>query len=163
MRLPGGRQIGESRLRGKLLLTSQLALSLPLLVAAGLFLATLHKLHATALGFHAENTVTFDLSFPKGTADERVHRAYAEIKERLESHAGVIVASYAWPGIYDDGGGSGSGQGVGHPTPNEDNDVGMIAVGPGFFQAIGLGLLQGRYLDVRDETGSQPVAVVNQS
>jgi predicted permease len=115
------------------------------------------------LGFHAENTVTFDVSYPKGTADERVHRAYAEIKERLESHAGVMVASYAWPGIYDDGGWSGSVQVVGHPTPNEDNDVGMIAVGPGFFQAIGLGLLQGRYLDVRDEIGSQPVAVVNQS
>jgi predicted permease len=163
MSLRGGGQCVDSRFRARLLLTAQLALSLPLLIGAGLFLTTLHNLQSADLGFHAENTVTFDLSFPKGTADNRVHRAYAEIKERLESHPGVIVASYAWPSIYDRGGWSSSVQVVGHPTPDEDNDIGMIAVGPGFFDAIGLGLLQGRYLDKGDEAGSQPVAVINQS
>jgi predicted permease len=163
MSLRSGRQIGESRFKGKLLLASQLALSLPLLVGAGLFVATLHNLEATDLGFHAENTMTFDLSVPKGTADKRVQQAYVEIKERLESHPGVIVASYAWPGIYDDGGWSGGVQVVGHPTPNEDNDVGMIAAGPGFFQAIGLGLLQGRYLNAQDQAEQPPAVVVNES
>jgi predicted permease len=163
MSLQGGRRVIASAWSGRLLLAGQLALSMPLLVGAGLFVETLHNLQSADLGFHPENTVTFDISFPKATADERVHRAYAEIKERLQSHPGVIVASYAWPSIYDNGGWSSSVQVVGHPTPTEDNDVGMIAVGPGFFESIGLGLLQGRYLDKRDEVGSQPVAVVNQS
>ena len=171
MNVRSGQQIAGSRFSGRILLAGQLALSLPLLAGAGLFLATLHNLKASDLGFHAENVLTFDLSFPKATSEERLRQAYAKIKESLESHTGVVVASYAWPGIYDDGGWSSSAQVVGHPTPNEDNDVGMIAVGPGFFQSIGLGLLQGRYLETRDEAsahantlavseGSQPVAIV---
>jgi predicted permease len=41
--------------------------------------------------------------------------------------------------------------------------VGLISAGPGFFEAIGLGLLQGRYLSSQDQTEKPPVAVVNES
>src|SRR5256884_738620 len=88
MTLHGGQRIIGSTWSGRLLLAGQLALSLPLLVGAGLFVDTLHNLKSSDLGFHAENVVTFDLSYPKGTADDRLHQAYAEIKQRLESHPG---------------------------------------------------------------------------
>src|SRR6059058_302432 len=162
MTLHGGQRIIGSTWSGRLLLAGQLALSLPLLVGAGLFVDTLHNLKSSDLGFHGEHVMTFDLSYPKGTADDRLHQAYAEIKQRLESHPGVIVASYG-SSVYGDGGWSGGVDVIGNPSPGKDNDVGLISAGPGFFEAIGLGLLQGRYLSSQDQPEKPPVAVVNES
>jgi len=147
---------------GRLLLAGQLALSLPLLVGAGLFVETLHNLKSSDLGFNAEHVMTFHLSYLKGTSQDRLHQACAEIKQRLESHPGVIVASYG-SSVYEDGGWSGSVDVIGNPSPGKDNDVGLISAGPGFFEAIGLGLLQGRYLNSQDQAEEPPVAVVNES
>jgi len=163
MSLHGGQRVIGSGWRGRLLVAGQLALSLPLLVGAGLFVKTLHNLKSSDLGFHAENVVTFDLSHPKGTSQDRLRQACAEIKQRLESHPGVIVASYSSPSVYGDGGWSGSVDVIGNPSPGKDNDVGLISAGPGFFEAIGLGLLQGRYLNFQDQAEKPPVAVVNES
>jgi putative ABC transport system permease protein len=162
--LRGGPRVTGPSLGGRLLVAGQLALSLLLLIGAGLFLSTLRNLKTTDLGFRPEHVVTLDLSFPKATPEDRVRQTYVRIKERLESHAGVMVASYAWPSIYGHGGWSGGIEVEGHTAePGEDNDVGMIAAGPGFFESIGLGLLQGRYLNLHDQTGKPPVAVVNES
>src|SRR5436305_4195404 len=162
MSLHGGQRVIGSAWSGRLLLAGQLALSLPLLVGAGLFVETLHNLKSSDLGFNAEHVMTFDLSYPKGTSDDRLHQACVEIKQRLESHPGVIVASYG-SGVYGDGGWSGSVDVIGNPSPGKDNDVGLISAGPGFFEAIGLGLLQGRYLRSQDQAEQPPVAVVNES
>ena len=159
--LHSGQRVIGSGWSGKLLLGGQLALSLPLLVGAGLFVETLHNLKSSDLGFHAENVVTFDLSYPKGTSNDRLRQACAEIKQRLESHPGVTVASYG-SSIYGDDGWSGSVDVIGNPPPGKDNDVGLISAGPGFFEAIGLGLLQGRYLNFQDHAEKPPVAVVNE-
>jgi putative ABC transport system permease protein len=76
----------------------------------------------------------------------------------------VAVASYAWPGIYGNGGWSGGIEIEGRPAAaGEDNEVGMISAGPGFFDAIGMGLLEGRYLNSQDQNDKPPVAVVNAS
>jgi len=162
MSLHGGQRVIGSTWSGRLLLAGQLALSLPLLVGAGLFVETLRNLEASDLGFHAENVVTFDVSYPKATSEDRLRQAYREIKQRLESHPGVIVASWS-PGVYGDGGWDGSVDVIGNPSPGKDNDVGLISAGPGFFEAIGLGLLQGRYLNSQDQAEKPPVAVVNES
>ena len=163
MSFHGSQRITASSSTGRLLLVGQLALALPLLVGAGLFLETLRNLKSSDLGFRPENVVTFGLSFPKGTSDDRLRQAYAEIKERLESHPGVLVASYASPSVYGDGGWSGRVDVLENPAPGEDNDVGLISAGPGFFQSIGLGLLQGRYLNSQDQAEKTPVVVVNES
>ena len=162
MSLQGGRRVIASAWSGRLLLAGQLALSLPLLVGAGLFVETLRNLKSSDLGFHPENVVTFDLSYPKGTSQDRLRQACAEIKQRLESHLGVIVASYG-SGVYGDGGWDGSVDVIGNPSPGKDNDVGLISAGPGFFEAVGLGLLQGRYPTSEDQADKPPVAVVNES
>jgi predicted permease len=163
MSFRGGHQTTASSSTGRLLLVGQFALTLPLLVGAGLFLETLHNLKSSDLGFRPENVVTFDFSFPKSTSDDRLRQAYAEIKERLESHPGVLVASYSSPSVYGNGGWSGRVDVLGNPTPGEDNDVGLISAGPGLFQSIGLGLLQGRYLNSQDQAEKPPVVVVNES
>src|SRR5947208_2281034 len=162
MSLHAGQRVIGSAWSGRLLLAGQLALSLPLLVGAGLFVETLHNLKSSDLGFNAEHVMTFDLSYPKGTSDDRLHQACAEIKQRLESHPGVVVASYG-SSVYGDGSWSGSVDVIGKPSPGKDNDVGLISAGPGFFEAIGLGLLQGRYLSSQDQPEKPPVALVNES
>ena len=162
--LRSGQRITGTSLGGRLLAAGQLALSLLLLIGAGLFLSTLRNLKTTDLGFRPENVTAFDLSFPQATGEERIRQTYARIQERLESHAGVVFASYAWPSVYGNGGWSAGVKVEGHNAgPGEDNDVGMIAAGPGFFESIGLGLLQGRYLSAQDQAGKPPVAVVNES
>jgi predicted permease len=162
MTLHGGQRVIGSGWSGRLLLAGQLALSLPLLVGAGLFVETLHNLKSSDLGFQVEHVMTFDLSYPKATSQDRLHQACAEIKQRLESHPGVIVASYG-SSVYEDGGWSGSVDVIGNESPGKDNDVGLISAGPGFFEAIGLGLLQGRYLSFQDQADKRPVALVNES
>lgn len=160
--LHGGQRVIGSAWSGRLLITGQLALSLPLLVAAGLFVDTLHNLKSSDLGFHPENVIMFDLSHPKGTPPERLRQACAEIKQRLESHPDVIVASYG-SGVYGAGGWSSGVDVIGNPLPGKDNDVGLISAGPGFFEAIGLGLLQGRYFNSLDQAEKPPVATVNEN
>src|SRR5439155_25393433 len=95
MSFRGGHQISASSSTGRLLLVGQFALTLPLLVGAGLFLETLHNLKSSHLGLRPENVVTFDLSFPKGTSEVRLRQAYAEIQVPLESHPGVVDESYS--------------------------------------------------------------------
>jgi predicted permease len=162
--LRGGQRITGSGLSGRLLLAGQLALSLPLLVGAGLFLETLHNLEKSDLGFRPEKVIAFDLSFPKGTSENRIRQAYTDIQRRLQSHTGVVVAGYSWPGIYEHGGWSNGVEVEGHvAAAGEDNEVGAIAVGPGLFESVGMGLLQGRHLNARDQAGNSPVVVVNES
>jgi predicted permease len=148
-------------LSSKMLVAAQLALSLLLLIGAGLFIGTIRNLRSIDLGFRPQNVMTFDVLFPRGTSAERIRETYLQIQKRLESHPGVVSASYAWPGIYGSGGWSSPAEAEGRPAaPGEDNEVGLIAVGADFFETIGMGLLQGRYLNTHDVTGL-PVAVVN--
>jgi len=163
--LRGGQRITSGGLSGRVLLVGQLALSLPLLLGAGLFLETLRNLQNTDLGFRPENVVVFQLSFPKATSGNRVRQAYAEIQRRLESHAGVAAAGYPSPGgIYDNGGWSGNVEVEGHVNaPGEDNEVGLIGVSPGLFETVGIRLLEGRYINAQDQSMHPPVAVVNES
>ena len=162
--LQAARRVTPASFGGRLLVAGQLALSLLLLIGAGLFAITLRNLESADLGFRPDNVVTFDLSFPKGTSQDHLRQTYTRIKDRLQSHPGTVVASYAWPGIYGRGGWSGGIAVEGRPAaPGEDNDVGMIAAGPGFFEAIGMRLLQGRYLNARDQAGKPAVVVVNES
>jgi putative ABC transport system permease protein len=152
----GPRSTGRT-LAARILVGGQLALSLLLLIAAGLFLGTVRNFKAIDLGFRSDHLITFNLSFPRGTPPERLRQTYAQVRSGLEASPGVISASY------DTGGGwSATAEIEGQPaSPGEDNEVGVIAAGPGWFETIGLGLLEGRYLTERDAADAPAVAVVN--
>ena len=146
----------------KMLVVGQLALSLLLLIGAGLFVGTMRNLRSIDLGFRPQNVLMVELSLPRGTSAERIRQIYPQIQERLESQPGVVSASYAWPGVYASGGWSSPAEVEGRPAaPGEDNEIGLLAVGAGFFETLGMGLVQGRYLNARDLNGA-PVAVVNE-
>jgi len=158
------RRIAQTSFSGRLLAAGQLALALLLLIGAGLFAATLRNLKNADLGFRPDHVITFSLAFPKATEEPHMRQVYDGLKARLALHPGVMVTGYAWPGIYGRGGWSGGIRIEGRsPQPGEDNEVGMIAASAGFFQAIGLPLVRGRYLDARDQDDKPPVVVVNES
>ncbi len=159
----GVHRTGRS-LSGRILIVTQLALSLVLLVGAGLFLGTIRNLKATDLGFHAESVTSFDISFPRTLTPDRVEQSYDQIRQNLASTPGVVTASYVWPSVY-----SSFRWSRGLKVDGQSATAGQkvfacgVSVGPDFFKTLGMGLVAGRLLTEQDQTGAALNTVVNQS
>ena len=89
----GSRTTGRT-LTARILVAGQLALSLLLLIAAGLFLGTVRNFKAIDLGFRPDHLVTFRLSFPRATPPERIRQTYAQVRSGLRASPGIVSASY---------------------------------------------------------------------
>ncbi|MCI0402319.1 MAG: ABC transporter permease, partial [Acidobacteria bacterium] len=137
---------GRSRLTPhKLLIVTQVALSLFLLVGAGLFVRSLRNLKNLDAGFDRENVVLFSLNTPGGyTLAQRVN-LYQRALERLEALPGARAASLASFSLLS---GSGTNSNIvveGYANqPDEDMDCHRLWVGPKYFATMGIPLLQGR-------------------
>jgi predicted permease len=143
---------------GKSLLIAQVALSFPLLVAAGLFLRTLVNLEAVEIGFDPENIVLFTLEpelsgydRPRGTV------LYERIEERLLRVPGVrSVTTSAFGSSLMDGGGVVMSMGGEAEAPT-------LAVDQNFFATLGIALKRGRMFAPSDTATSTRVAIVNET
>jgi predicted permease len=149
---------------GKSLIVLQAALSLVLLVGAGLFVRTLQNLHNVNLGFNAENLLVFRAD-PRvsGHKGEQVSEIYRRMVERIDALPGVVRASFSRHSPLSGGGGT-STVSVPGRTPNDiqvDN-VAEILIGPEYFEAMETPLLRGRSLGAQDHAKTPKVAVVNQ-
>jgi predicted permease len=154
---------GRSKL-GKVFLVVQIALSLVLVVGAGLLSRTLRNLDRVDIGFDRENLVLFELDpNPSGAdfdAGEKVDRA---VVERLRSAPGVVSATFSKVSLLSGSGWNAMLRGkVGSATPAEFKPTMLNAVGPHFFSTYGIPILRGRELEARDE-GGKTVAVINQA
>jgi predicted permease len=145
------------------LLTFQVALSLALLIGAGLFVRTLRNLAATDLGLARQNLVlmTVDPSPNKSVRDPSVF--WSQLTERLAALPGVRSVSLAGDAVFGNGGWNETiwvrqADGTEHYSQVADNDV-----GPGFFETVGIPLLAGREFAAQDHENSPPVAVVNRA
>jgi len=150
---------------GKILVIAQVALSLVLLVGAGLLVGTFRKLATLDPGFAPDPVliVNADLRNAKYPVERR-QAAYEEILEKLRAIPGVRAASVsdntpisgsAWNGdlLVD-----------GFVPKGQDDDVAWFyAIYPKYFETMGMQLLAGREFDQRDRSGSTVVAVVNQT
>lgn len=148
----------------KLLVSVQVALSLILLVGAGLTLRTVRNLYAIPLGFDADDVRIAQVDFPDETsAAPTVVDSYADLLARVRSVPGVRSASLARIGPFstrrmandvfwenDDG------------TRNRTN-VDMNVVGVDYFATMGIPLVTGRNFTGGDMEGSPDVAVVNEA
>jgi predicted permease len=129
----------------KLLIVTQVALSLFLLVGAGLFVRSLRNLKNLDAGFDRENVVLFSLNTPSDyTLAQRV-KLYQQALERLEALPGAGAASLASFSLLS---GSGMNSNIlieGYANrPDEDMDCHRLWVGPNYFATMGMALLQGR-------------------
>jgi predicted permease len=158
--------VGRSRQRlGKALVVAQVALSLLLLIGAGLFVRSLQNLKSLDLGFNRENVLMLRIDTrATGYKDVRLANLHTQLLERVESIRGVRSASLSFMGLL--GGGSWgnkiSVQGY-TPRPNETMHTFANAVGPKYFETMGMSLLLGRAFTPQDNEHAPKVAVVNES
>ena len=156
----GRRTISRYR-SGGILVAGQLALSLLLLIGAGLFLSTLRHLESIDLGFRTRDLVRINVNFPRGTPDARMQQAYAAMRLQLRQIPGIEAVTQSWPGLYASGGWSTPVERDDTPrTVGPGDEVGAMNVGPSFFEVVAMRLTAGRFPQDRDVSAA--VAVVNE-
>jgi predicted permease len=154
----------QARLRQGFIV-AQIALSLLLLVGAGLFSRSLFNLMTVDPGFHAEKLLRFAVDPSLNGYDAaRGWAFYRELQQRLTLLPGVRAVGSASAGPF---GGSERGSNItveGYQA-KEDEDVGASrdGVSPDYFRTIGVPLVEGREFTERDGTGAPKVAVVNET
>jgi predicted permease len=159
----GGANAAERRLGG-VLVSVQVALSLTLVVGAGVFALNLHRLVTQPVGMDRTNllVVQADAVFA-GHTGEKLPRYYDAALARLQALPGVLSASYSRkPPVSSSEGSWWIGVGVDNRPPEDRaNRTYFNAVSDDYFKTTGMRLLGGRSFDQRDAVGSLPVVVVN--
>ena len=147
------------------LIVAQVALSLMLLVGAGLFLRTLHNLQHVNLGFNQENLLVFILQPEKsGYKDEQLLQFYQQLFARLDTLPGVSSATFGRIGLIAADNwsndfllpGETEGTGVEHDTMRQ-------AVRENYFTTMEIALLHGRGFTAQDDQRAPKVALVSQT
>jgi predicted permease len=158
----GSRRFGLARL----LVVGQIALSLVVLVGAGLYLRTLQNLRHIDTGFNQRNLVVFRLDpSSAGYTKARLAEFYQRVMARLEKVPGVTSSAIS---RYIPLSGGTSTDGIlvpGHARPSGKPRAFAYsnAVGPRFFETMGIPILLGRGIEDRDREGTSRVAVIDQA
>jgi putative ABC transport system permease protein len=150
---------------GKTLVVAQVALSLLLLVGAGLFVRTLHNLKTLDAGFRPAGVLTMGINPPDGAYQgERLTALWKDVLARVERLPGVRSATLTTlsPISRADRGVAIEVAGF-SPASDRDKGIRLNQVSPGYFQTFGVPLVQGRgFTDADDETAPK-VALLNEA
>jgi predicted permease len=151
-----GRSVGGRRT----LVAGQVAMSLALLVVAGLFLRTLMNLRLVDAGMREHNVITFWIDMPRHYSAEqeesmlvRLHASISALPGVLSAARGGVIERSPWV----------------RPTAVQSGDTTLIReiemrqVSQGYFETIGATVISGRTFDEHDTQRSRKVAIVNQS
>jgi predicted permease len=156
-------RFGRVGLRDVLVVT-QLALSLVLLVGAALFVRSLKQALTYDPGFASQSLLIASLETRGTGIDKQQGRLfYEQMLERVRHLPGVQGATLTRV-IPISGGGQRRGinlEGY-QPRENEDTELNTNVVGPDFFSTMGIPLVQGREFSAQDREGSPGVVIVNE-
>jgi putative ABC transport system permease protein len=166
-----GSTSGRHRLRD-LLVVSEVGLALVLLIGAGLMIRSFWRLLDVDLGYRKDHLLTMRLSIPQSKYDDNTKIAafYARLLDEVRPLPGVesvgVVSQLPLSGAYSSGStaiddqkaGEGLPQFQGYPYIEADRR----AVSAGYFESLGISLLQGRPLTEADTADSPKVAVVDE-
>jgi len=163
---PGGLDGGRLGL-AKLLVISQVALSLILLMGAGLFVRTLRNLRAQDLGMDRKRVLlVWTAPGQTGRQGAALANFVQNVQERLSAVPGVLSASMSNHGPLE-GGDEFGGMSEFVKIPGQPPKPGMltmrVAIAPGFFETAGMPLLAGRGFTEHDTDKSPPVVVINEN
>ncbi|HKQ86016.1 MAG TPA: ABC transporter permease [Candidatus Acidoferrales bacterium] len=155
---------GSGNFSGRIFVSVQIALSMVLLVGAGLFIRTLTNLNKNRLGFRPDNLVLFEIQPPRTRypAPKDIG-LYRQIEQRLASTPGIKSVTLSKNPLI--GGNISNDDFVPDglpPIPNAKTYVDDNVVGWDFFSTMGIPILAGRSFDSADTETSQPVAVIDQ-
>ena len=148
----------------KTLVASQVALSLVLMVAAGLFLRTLINLSQAGLGFNKENLLRMDIDYTlTGYMDDdpRLRVLFKQIEARVNTLPGVEAASFS-AFTFSEGSWNSMIFVPGMPLDRR-TDVPHNIVGDAYFKTMQIPLLAGRAFGPQDTATSQRVAIISES
>ena len=163
--LKGEEAAGESRSRlTRTLVVAQVALSIILLVSAGLFLRNLSQATRIDKGFDANHLLIGGIDPGlQGYTRARSDAFYSQLTERLMANPDVVAVGYTTnlPLSLNE---NDSGVRVPGYTPgkNENMSIQNSSVTPGYFKAMGIPLREGRAFRAQDDSGAAPVIVVNE-
>ncbi len=155
---------GGHRRVGRVLISAQLAISMTLLVGASLFIRTLVELYRVDTGVQTGGIFIFGVTAKHHFPEARSVEIENAILDRLQSLPGVVASSAAR--MLPLGSGLWTRRVLvdGHTfRPGEDDTAAMNAIAPKYFAVTGTPLLLGRDFTQRDESGSTPVAIVNET
>jgi predicted permease len=149
----------------KILVVAQVALSLVLLVVAGLFLRSFKNLAKVQLGYDSDHLLYFGVSpLSYGYKGPEVAQVFQDMIDRLNALPGVRGTTLMENGLFG-GGDSNSDIAVEGAKPNTagPQDSHWDMVGPNFFSTAGIPILNGREIGPQDSGRGQRVGLVNQT
>jgi predicted permease len=148
------------------LVVAEIAMTLVLLVAAGLLLETLYRLRYASLGLRPNGVLTLRTALPQARYGEASRRTnfYDSVLERVERLPGVIAAGYTtsvpleWRGATSEFVIDGKA-----PDPGMSYDANHRQVSAGYLQTMGVTLREGRFFSAADNERAARVVIVNQA
>ena len=158
--------LGTHRLRaGRMLVSAQIALSLLLLVSAGLYVRTLVNLSRINPGFATQNLLLFKLNpGDAGYQDERATEFFARAQDLLAAIPGVRSVALTQFPLLSGGSWVSSFAIPGHPSENGgESTAHMLTVSESFFSTLGIPVLHGRNLRASDAGNALKAVVVNEA
>jgi predicted permease len=150
---------------GKFLVVGQVALSLLLLIVAGLFVHSFRKLAEAQLGFDRDHLMMFDVdAVAAGYKGPAITELYKELIDRLRTVPGVQSVSISHNGLFSHSE-SGDQISIDAYTPKSGQEMNALFdhVGPGYFSTVGIPILMGREIGPEDGGAGQRVGVINQT
>ncbi|GLC24933.1 ABC transporter permease [Roseisolibacter agri] len=147
------------------LVTAQIALSVMLLVSAGLFIRSLRNVTREELGLQVDQLVTFAISpVRNGYKPPQSRELFARVRTELATLPGVTGVTTARVPVLsgDNWGNDVSVQGF-ERGPDTDAGASFNAVAPGYFRTLGVALVAGREFTEADRLGAPKVAIVNEA
>jgi predicted permease len=150
---------------GKALVVSQVALSLVLVIGAGLFVRSLRNLKTLDAGFDRDNVLLAGVNPGKaGYEDTALANFYRRVLEQTRQIPGVQSSSFSMLTPISGGGVDYPASVEGHAAqPNEDPTVYVNSVSPKYFETLGTPLLLGRDFSEQDGANMPRVAVINET
>jgi predicted permease len=147
------------------LVTVQIALSMMLLISAGLFLKSLVNVSRVDLGVQVDQVVTFGVSPERNAYDStRSAALFERIEQEMAAIPGVTAVTSSMVPLLA---GSNWGNDVyvqGYPHgPDVDNNARFNEIGAGYMATLGVKVLSGREFTASDRAGSSRVALVNEA
>ena len=160
-----GSGIRSSRMLPNLLIAAQVALSLVLLVGAGLFLRTLQNLRNQNLGFNRRNLLLVDFNAKLGGyKSEQLRGLYDRLLNGIRTLPGVRSASISGTQPISPGSWTSPIFVQGYtPAPNENIMTFLNRVSPSYLDTVGIPVLQGRSIGREDTPTSMKAVLINQS
>jgi len=156
--------VGGRRVRN-LLVVAEIALSLILLIGAGLLIKSFVRLQQFEFGFNPDNLLTMRVQLPgsKYREGKQVVDFYQRLLERMEAVPGVQSVGAISTVFITDTPNSTNFSIEGRPVPvgAEQIEVPLDSISPSYFRVMGIPLLRGREFDNRDVEGSTPVVIIN--